>query len=287
MTDHSTQYSTVTVPVALGGKSNPYVPDPAPTLLVELASVDRAREEAKVAALIRDAEATAASVLGAAEVASATLLAEAEEAVASLTEGARTDAEAIISAAEDEARSVRMAAEASVADTLTEIERREAELDVTASALDGLQSELEQREGNLADRLAAVDAEAAEAAALLAAAHRDADAILADAREAAEALLETARRDAEEDARTLIAEARLAAENDPAVEERIAEIESVHRIEVQVLHDREIELLERIAALEARAAAPLPTVDTDELPQSEKHPGGARREEERSGPALG
>ncbi len=66
----------------------------------------------------------------------------------------------------------------------------------------------------------------------------------------------------------MIAESRAAAENDPAVAERIAEIESVHRIEVQVLHDREVELLERIADLEARNAVPAPAAETGEDPSA-------------------
>lgn len=256
MTDHTNQYSTVTVPVGFGGKSDPYIPDPAPTLLVELASVDRAKEEAKIADLLREAEATAASVRAEAEAAAPTLRAKAEETASSLTASARADADAIIAVAEDEAQAVRLAADESVADTLAEIETRQTELDERAAALEFLQSELEERDGHLTERLAAVDAEVAEAAAVLTSAHSDADTVLAEARAAAEEILESARQQAEDDARALIAEARTATEDDTAVEDRIAEIESVHRIEVQVLHDREVELLEWIAVLEARAAAP-------------------------------
>jgi hypothetical protein len=263
MTDHTNQYTTVTVPVGLGGKSNPYIPDPAPTLLVELASVDRAKAEAKVAGLLREAEATAASVSAEAEAAAATLCAEAEETAASVTAKARADADAIIAAAEDDAQAVRRAADESVADIRAELETRQVELEERAAALDALQSELEERDGHLTERLAAVDAEVAEAATVLSSAHSDADSVLAEARVAAEEILESARQQGEDDARALIAEARSAAENDAAVEERIAELESVHRIEVQVLHDREVELLEWIAVLEARATASPPAAATD------------------------
>ena len=263
MTDHTNHYSTVTVPVGLGGKSNPYVPDPAPTLLVELASVDRAKEEAKVAALVRESEEAAAAVCAEAEAVAATLRAEAQTAAASLTENARADADAIIAAAEDEARDVRLAADEAVADTLADIEERQGALDERAAALDSLQTELDEREGHLTQRLAAVDAEVAEAAAVLSSAHSEAESVLAEARAAAEEILESARQQAEGDARALIAEARSAAQHDPAVAERIAEIESVHRIEVQVLHDREVELLERIADLEARGSVPSPASGAD------------------------
>lgn len=138
------------------------------------------------------------------------------------------------------------------------------ELDERAAALEILQTDVEERETHLVARLAAVDAEAAEAAALLATAHEEADSVVANARIAAEEILEDARRQAEEDARAVRADARIAAENDPAVEERIAEIESVHRIEVQVLHDREVELLGRIAYLEAHGLTPLPPTDVEE-----------------------
>ena len=262
MTDHSTQYSTVTVPVGFGGKSNPYVPDPAPTLLVELASVDRAKEEQKVAALLREAESTAAAVSAEAESAAATLRAEAEETASSLIASARAEAAALIAAAEEEAHAIRRTADESVADTLSNIEIRQTELDERAAALESLQSELEEREGHLTQRLAAVDAEVAEAAAVLSSAHTEADSVRAEARTAAEEILESARQQAEDEARALIAEARTAA-HDSAVGDRIADIESVHRIEVQVLHDREVELLERIAALEARATTP-PLTDESE-----------------------
>ena len=263
MTDHTNHYNTVTVPVGLGGKSNPYVPDPAPTLLVELASVDRAKEEAKVATLVREAEETAAAVCAEAEAAAATLRAEAEEAASSLTDNARVDADAIIATAEDEARAVRLAADEAVADTLTDIDKRQADLDERAAGLESLQTELEERDTRLMERLAAADAEVAEAAAVLSSAHREAESVLAAARAAADEILESAREQAEYDARALIAEARSAAEHDAAADERIGDIETVHRIEVQVLHDREVELLERIADLEARASVPSPATGTD------------------------
>ncbi|MEX1005507.1 MAG: hypothetical protein WEB55_05320 [Acidimicrobiia bacterium] len=256
MTDHAHHYSTVTVPVGFGGKSSPYVPDPAPTLLVELATVDRAKEEAKVAALLGEAEATAASVTAEAEAAAEAIRAEAAEAAGTVTANARADADAVIAAAEDEAKAVIGAADTSVAGTLAKIETSGSELAERAAGLEALRSELDSRDALLAERLAAVDAEVAEAATILSAAHREADSVLAEARASAEEILDSARQQAEDDARALVAEARTAAEHDPAVQERIAEIGSVHRIEVQVLHDREVELLERIADLEARVAAP-------------------------------
>lgn len=244
MMDHTSQYSTVTVPVGFGGKSNPYVPDPAPTLLVELASVDRAKEEAKIAALLRDAEAAAAA-----------MVAEAEETVASVIASARADANAVVAIAADEAQTLRMAADESVADTLAEIETKQTELEQRAAALEFLQLELDERDRDLTERLAAADAEVAEAAAVLTSAHTDAASVVAEAHAAAEEILESARRQAEDDSRAVIAEARAATEHDAVAAERIVEIERVHRIEVQVLHDREVELLEWIAVLEARASS--------------------------------
>ena len=265
MTDHTHQFSTVTVPVGLGGKSNPYIADPAPTLLVELASVDRAKEEAKAATLVREAEAAATAVRAEAEAAAAALLAEAEETAASLVAEARGEVEAIIASARDEAVTLRSDAEESIASTIADVEARQAELEERASLLDALQSELEQREQHLTERIAAVDAEAAEATALLSSAHSDADGVRAQASIEAEEILETARRQAEDEARQMIAEARSMAENDTTLEDRIAEIESVHRIEVQVLHDREVELLGRIADLEARIARPSPATTSHAL----------------------
>src|SRR5690606_25991030 len=127
-------------------------------------------------------------------------------------------------------------------------------LEARRCELDARETDLMARETHLIDRLAAADSDAAEATAVLAAARSEADMFLADARETAEEILEDARREAADEATALLADARLVAENDPTIAERISEIESVHRIEVQVLHDREAALLERVAALEARLA---------------------------------
>lgn len=252
MMDTQNNTPTVTVPVGLGGKSSPYVPDPAPTLLIELPSVETEREEHRVAALIAEAESTAAE----------------------LVERARTDAASIIEAAEDNAEVARRQATDAAAEMTSDVERRQVELearsnelDSHAENLDSRSLDLEGREAALSERETAIDAEVAEATAILVSAREDAEQIIAEAREHAEEVLAEATAAAADETARLLAAAPEPAEavDDAALAERIEEIESVHRIEVQVLQDREAELLEQVAHLESRITALTAPVEEPEV----------------------
>lgn len=233
--------STITVPVGFGGKTNPYVPDPAPTLLIELPSLETEREEERISALVADAESTAAK----------------------LVETAHADADAITAAAEQTAAdTVRQATDsanemtAAVEVRQAELEARSHELNSRSEELEAWSADLEGRQSAITARETAIDAEAAEATAILASAREDAEKIIAEAREHAEEVLVEARATAATEIARLESEAREASSADDAgLAERIEEIESVHRIEVQVLHDREAELLEQVALLESRLTA--------------------------------
>jgi hypothetical protein len=227
--DNEHNIQTVIAPVGLGGKTNPYVADPAPTLLVELASVETDREEARIAALLAAAEQSAAK-----------LVAEAAAAAAETLRIAEQDAESITSQA--------MSRQA-------ELDERSTELDAKAMLLDERGSQLDELEARLNDRTAAVDAEAAEAASILATARIDAETILAEAHSSAEQVLAEANEQARIEAESTIVEARASESADDAAEARIAEFESIHRIELQVLHERETELLARIGHLESQLGA--------------------------------
>jgi len=233
MTNDHPQPNTVTVPIGLGGKTAPYMPDPAPTLLVEFPSVQTERELDSLEVQRTETEEEASVIL-----------ASAASEAAELVESARLEAEILRSQAEETATS-----------RMTEIETRERLLDDLGDELDGRKEALADRERTLDERFRSIDAEAAEATAALTAAREAASEILAEARTAADQLLEHARTYATEEADAILTAARAGAESDSALEERIAEIESVHRIEVQVLHQREIELHERIARLEQSLAA--------------------------------
>lgn len=240
MTSHEQQTpaaATVTVPVGLGGKTTPYVADPAPTLLLELASVDTAREQAKIADQRVAAEQAAADLVAAAE-------AEAEE----IRAAAHREAERVRAEAAADAREI----ETSIADRqaeldarATELDEREGDLAERESGLETARADLESREREVEARLASIDAEAAAASTLLADARRDAEEILAEASAAAETILEESHRQASEEAAGIVADARRRAEH--------AATEPDHTAVPEDLADRE-ELLARIAVLEARQA---------------------------------
>ena len=217
----------ITVPIGLGGKTTPYMADPAPTLVLELPSSETVREESRIAQLSLEAEAEARAICEQAEADAATRREAADLEATELIQNATADAEARIESAEARIREIE--------ERLQQIEARE--LSVT------------EKEFELAHRLAAVDAEAAESAALLAAARDDAESIIAEAQATAEGIIDEARREASEEAHALIAAAT--ATSDADLEARLEEIESVHRIELKVLREREQELLERVTALEA------------------------------------
>jgi len=250
MTNDHPHPNIVTVPIGLGGKTAPYVPDPAPTLLVELASVHTENEWDRLE-LER---------------------AQAEEEASAILASATSEATALVERARVEAEEIRAQAEGSAAARATEIEERQQALDDLSHDLDRRSDALADRERAVDDRFGSIDGEAAEAAAALAAARVAADEILEEARNAADRLLEHARADAAEEADSILTAARAGAESDSALEERIAHVESVHRIEVQVLHQREIELLETIARLEHRleltneVTIPAGEVQVDESP---------------------
>lgn len=235
--EHQHNIHTVIVPIGLGGKSTPYVADPAPTLLVELASVETEREAARIAALLADAQRSAGA-----------LIEEATQRASELIDEASTSAADTLRRAEQEAESIT-----------NEAESRRGQLDALAADLDRQSEILFERTSQLGDleerlnhRTAAVDAEAAEAASILAEARTDAEAILAEAHARAEAALAESRERARLEAEAVVAEARASQDVDDVIASRVAEIESVHRIEVQVLHQRETELLARIGHLESQ-----------------------------------
>lgn len=256
MMDTHNNTHTITVPVGIGGKTNPYVPDPAPTLLIELPSVDTEREEERIAALAADAELTASELI----------------------EAARANAADITEAAEQTAADTILRATESANEMTAPLENREAELEARSDELDGRSKELESWSGDLEERQsaitareAAIDAEAAEATAILAAAREDAEKLIAEARDHAEEVLAEARATAATETAEIEAEALAAAGSAEAagLAERIKEIESVHRIEVQVLHDREANLLEQVAHLETRLNALTAPVEEPERPTPE------------------
>lgn len=280
----SAAVSTVTVPVGLGGKTTPYVSDPAPTLLVELTSVETEHELARIGEQRAAAESEAQTIL----------------------ESARSEADAILAEAASDAAARRQAAEDETGARITELEEREAnlttrtvELDDRASHLDTRAARLEESEGQIVDRIAEADAVTVEASAALGQARQDAEEILAEARTAAEVILDEARDTARAEAEALLTEARAAADQD-VTDDRIDEIESVYRIELQVLHEREIELRETIARLEQalahdgngrevdmESARPQWIAPADDDPAEDSHANGSVDEEPAEHPGEG
>ena len=232
MTPEHHTFSTVTVPVGLGGKTTPYMPDPAPTLLVELASFEveiPSREDREAA----DAEARSI-------VESATQRADA------LVEKAKDEVAAIVKEAQARAAQV----EAAQATRQSEFDRFHAELEDLQTALATRSSELQEREQEVLELLGRAERdsyEAQEAQEAVAHARDQASDITSEATAAAETLLA----DAQHQVDSLLAEARERAAEAAA---RTEDIQSVHLIEIQVLREREMELLDRIARLEAAKA---------------------------------
>lgn len=218
---------TITVPIGLGGKTTPYITDPAPTLVLELPSSETIREEGRIAELRSEAEAEAQALRAKADADANARREAAEREASELIQNAVADADARTAAAEARVR----------------------EIDERLDALEAREMSLTEGEAQLTARLAAVDAEASESAALLAAARDYAESILAEAQATAEGIIDEARLQAGEDADAVIAAAASDATAD--FDSRLEEIESVHRIEIQVLREREQELLERVTALQA------------------------------------
>jgi F0F1-type ATP synthase membrane subunit b/b' len=218
---------TITVPIGLGGKTTPYITDPAPTLVLELPSSETTREEGRIAELRSVAEAEAQALRAEADADAHARREAAEREASELIQNAVADADARTAAAEARVR----------------------EIDERLEALEPREMSLTEGEAQLTARLAAVDAEASESAALLAAARDDAESIVAEAQATAEGIIDEARRQAGEDADAVIAAAASDATAD--FDSRLEEIESVHRIEIRVLREHEQELLERVTALEA------------------------------------
>lgn len=267
---------TVVVPVGLGGKTRPYVTDPAPTVLIDLGLGEdptaETKHEARAAALaeateaaaglVADAERAAGQIVAGAETQAATVLAqahsaaEAERAMAETTADdivteARTAADAAITVAQSEAAEIRQLAERDAAGVRADLEAAAAELETREAELEARAAALETLQGDLEARFARVDEEADDAAAVLAAARKDADALLDEARQAADSILADAMREASEAAARLLAEAREQPQHTEPTD-RIDEMERIHRIEMEVLRGRETRLLDQIAELERR-----------------------------------
>ncbi len=233
MTSADHPLTTVVVPVGLGGKTTPYVPDPAPTILVEIASVDTSREAARLEEMQASLEFERLAILAAAD----------------------EEASRIVEDAHGSAAALLAEAEAALARRGEELEARQAAIDAERAELDLQAQALTRHEAELQARLDAIDEEGAAATAALATARADAESILEEAKETAERILDDARTAAESQAAAILAASRQEAEAD-ATAERISDLESVHRIEVQVLHERERELLDEVAHLRAQLQQP-------------------------------
>jgi len=256
--------ATVVVPVGLGGKTAPYVPDPAPTLLVDLAP---SRAPAPDDGLVDVAERLAADIVAAAEAdahtAGESIVAEARGEAERIVEeaSARSDAlveesQAALERRENDLADREAAAvahrddlarpESELAERTDDIAARESTLATLIEETDRRQEGLDLRDRDLTDRFSDADREAAEAARLVDAARNEADAILLRARQDAEAITSDA------------ATARAGNPDVPPADtvSSTTAIDDDHdyvdRIEIQVLRDRENELLGRIAELERR-----------------------------------
>lgn len=249
MTDTHISRPPVTVPIGLGGKTTPYVPDPAPTLMIELPSVETNQELARIAALQAAAEDEAHRII----------------------EGALATAEQIRQEAVEAADGERQAVQREIAEQRDALDRERVELAQLAEDLENRSRELDARSAALDARLSRADDDVAEAARILADARTDAETILHEAQAAAEAIIQDAVSQAQDTASELIGEARNSVDADELLSERLAEVEAMHRVEVQVLTQREAELLERIASLEAS----LPTTDQADTPMAPDAVGAA------------
>lgn len=247
MTDTHMNRPPVTVPVGIGGKTAPYVPDPAPTLVIEFPSVETNMELARIASLEAEARDDAERMLEEARIAAEDIRREAANA-----------AEELRSAAEIERQTL-------LAELATEREAvgaERAEVTRLSADLDARESEVETRRSVLDDRLARADDDVAEAARLLADAREGADAIMDDAQKTADSIIQEAVSQAQSAAAELVGEARDSVDAETLISQRLAEAAALHRVEVQVLTEREAELLERIAHLESTLASASDRVDT-------------------------
>lgn len=245
----------VTVPVGLGGKTNPYVPDPAPTLVIEFPSVETDRELARIAALETAARDEAAQIIE-----------EARAEARRLQTESAAEAETLRSTAEAERRE----AQEQIARDRQSLEDTQSQVAARSDELDSQERELESRRSALEERLARADDDIAEAARILAQARTDAESILEEAQTTADAMLQETVSHAEAAAAELINEARTSVDTDELVAQRVAELESMHRVEVQVLTERESELLDRIARLESAISEAKTAEPTKEAPSDDE-----------------
>lgn len=242
----------VTVPVGLGGKTAPYVPDPAPTLIIEFPSVETNRELARIASLATAARHEADLITGKAR-------SDADE----QRQEAAVAAERIRSAAESERQ-------AALEEIATEREAAAADREDLARKtedLEGRQRDLERSRSALDGRLARADEDVAEAARILASARTDTEAMLQEAEATADSMIQDAMSQAHAAAAELVGHARDSVDADQLISQRMAEVESMHRVEVQVLTEREVELLNRIAHLEAKLVSA--TVKVEETTETD------------------
>lgn len=247
MTDTMHSRPIVTVPVGFGGKTPPYVPDPAPTLVLELPSTETLRDQARIEALEAAARHQAEAIIT-----------RAEQEAAQIREEARQESERAIEENEREAG------------RLAEERNRLAKLQTDLAAESATRQEeadtLSQRLAQLDERLARADDDVAEAGRILAQAREDAEAILEEARTAAESIVQ----DAHDHANAMRTEQALqdATDVEAMIAERVAEIESLHVIELSMLADREAELLARLNELEHRPEPVLQTTETESVEEA-------------------
>lgn len=240
MTDTHMNRPPVTVPVGIGGKTTPYVPDPAPTLVIEFPSVETITELARIASLEAEARDNAERIIDEARTAAEEMRREAAEAADEIRSTIETERQTVLGELATEREAV---------------EAERAEVAQLSAALDARESEVETRRSALDDRLARADADLAEAARILADAREGAQAIMDDAQETADSIIQEAVSQAQSAAAELVGEARDSVDAETLISQRLAEAEALHRVEVQVLTEREAELLHRIAHLEATLAS--------------------------------
>ncbi|HSJ27629.1 MAG TPA: hypothetical protein VLB67_05415, partial [Acidimicrobiia bacterium] len=225
------------------------------TLLIEIASVDAAVEEARLAERLAVARSEAEVII-----------ADAGRQVDEMLARAAAEAESLLATAQAEAHELS----AELDSRATDLGGREEAATDRALELEGREQQLRQREKALDARGARLQEDEKAASAALAAARVDAEAILEEARITADGILEEARDEAKVEAQAIRDEAEQTRHDAAAA--RIEEIERVHRVELGLLHDRERELLGKVDELERRLAhaaehrAPRTEVDASEVP---------------------
>lgn len=270
----SASIHTVIAPVAASG-IGPYIPDPPTTLLIDVGA-----HLAEITAdTVGEAQATAQQIVGSAEEEAKTVLETAQRAADELQQQAQAAADeaaeqavSTIEQAEEEARraatsaaeeveEIKAAARADAAElraaTQAEIDEllssAQVEADaVLAAARTEAESVLAEAEQTVIEQNAVALAQAEAVSALEDARQRAAE-LLSDAQASAEQILATAREDAQLEASRIRESAEIdALSSVESVDERIADIQAIHQIELATLSEREARLKNRISDLEVQ-----------------------------------